>query len=62
MTQAVHWQKSSFSDGGDGNTCLELAATDGRIRLRESDEPATELATEPTPLRHLLRVVKDWQI
>ncbi|MFI1681706.1 DUF397 domain-containing protein [Streptomyces sp. NPDC020607] len=26
MTPALHWQKSTFSDGGDGNTCVELAA------------------------------------
>ena len=62
MFQAICWQKSSFSGGGEGNTCVELATTDGRIRLRESDDPATELATEPTSLRHLLRAVKDWQV
>lgn len=27
MTQTLHWQKSTFSDGGDGNTCVELACT-----------------------------------
>jgi hypothetical protein len=62
MTQAVHWQKSTFSDGGDGNTCVELTATEGRIRLRESDDPTTQLATEPTPLRQLLRTIKKRQI
>lgn len=50
MTQTLHWQKSTFSDGGDGNTCLELATTTpATIHLRESEEPATHLTTTPTP-------------
>ncbi|MFI6405326.1 DUF397 domain-containing protein [Streptomyces sp. NPDC050548] len=27
MPQPRHWQKSTFSDGGEGNTCVEIAAT-----------------------------------
>jgi hypothetical protein len=27
MTTTVNWQKSSFSGGGEGNDCLELATT-----------------------------------
>lgn len=49
MNQAVHWQKSTFSDGGDGNTCVELATASGTIHLRESDAPSIELVTTPTP-------------
>ncbi|WP_322746909.1 DUF397 domain-containing protein [Streptomyces tauricus] len=33
------WQKSSFSGGGDGNACVELATEAHTIRLRESDTP-----------------------
>lgn len=58
MDQAIRWQKSSFSGGGDGDTCIELAATEPHIHLRESDDPATELITSPAPLAQLLRVVK----
>ncbi|WP_159015208.1 DUF397 domain-containing protein, partial [Streptomyces europaeiscabiei] len=34
------WQRSTFSGGGEGNTCVELAAAPGEIHLRESDAPA----------------------
>jgi hypothetical protein len=27
MNQAIRWQKSTYSEGGDGNACLELATT-----------------------------------
>ncbi|MEI5522658.1 DUF397 domain-containing protein [Streptomyces brasiliscabiei] len=52
------WQKSTFSDGGEGDTCVELAATPAHIHLRESDTPATHLRTTPTPLAGLLRHIK----
>jgi hypothetical protein len=59
MNQAIRWQKSSFSGGGDGNTCVELAATGPRsIHLRESDTPTTHLATTPTTLAHLLQAIR----
>ena len=58
MSEALRWQKSSFSDGGDGNTCVELATTRGAIRLREGDDPSTEIATTPTALAHLLSALK----
>jgi hypothetical protein len=58
MAQAVQWQKSSFSEGGDGNTCVELAATPTTLHLRESDTPDTELTTTTAPLANLIRGVK----
>ncbi|MEV0317376.1 DUF397 domain-containing protein [Streptomyces sp. NPDC050658] len=59
MTPALRRQKSTFSDGGDGNTCIKLAtATGPHIHLRESDAPATELTTTPAALAHLLQAVK----
>ncbi|MFS8200708.1 DUF397 domain-containing protein [Streptomyces sp. CWNU-52B] len=58
MSHTLHWQKSTFSDGGEGNTCVELAATPTTLHLRESDTPTTELTTTPTPLAHLIRGVK----
>ncbi|MET8687459.1 DUF397 domain-containing protein [Streptomyces sp. NPDC004732] len=58
MTPALHWQKSTFSDGGDGNTCVELAATGPQIHIRESDIPTEELHTTPKALSHLLRTLK----
>jgi len=58
MNHTLRWQKSTFSDGGDGNTCVELAGTGGHIHLRESDTPGTELTTATAPLAHLIRGVK----
>ncbi|MGW0837484.1 DUF397 domain-containing protein [Streptomyces prunicolor] len=58
MTDSIRWQKSSFSGSGDGNACVELAATPTTIHLRESDAPATALTTSPTPLTHLLRAIR----
>ncbi|MEW1832210.1 DUF397 domain-containing protein [Streptomyces sp. NPDC088196] len=58
MTHALHWQKSTFSGGGEGNTCVELAATRAAFHLRESDSPDTELTTTTAPLAHLIRGVK----
>ncbi|MEU1120002.1 MULTISPECIES: DUF397 domain-containing protein [unclassified Streptomyces] len=54
----VHWQKSSFSGGGDGDTCIELSDTGPHLHLRESDDPARELHPTPTALTHLLRTLK----
>ncbi|MCX4763567.1 DUF397 domain-containing protein [Streptomyces sp. NBC_01275] len=53
-----NWQKSSHSGEGDGNSCLELAATPTTLHLRESDTPTTILTTTPTPLAHLLEGIR----
>jgi Domain of unknown function (DUF397) len=58
MNHTLRWQKSTFSDGGDGNTCVELAAAPTTLHLRESDTPDTELTTTTEPLAHLIRGVK----
>ncbi|MEU5342033.1 MULTISPECIES: DUF397 domain-containing protein [unclassified Streptomyces] len=58
MTTPQNWQKSSFSGGGDGNNCVELASIPGTIHLRESDEPSIHLVTTPTSFSHLLRCVR----
>ncbi|MFI6620985.1 DUF397 domain-containing protein [Streptomyces sp. NPDC050528] len=58
MTHALHWQKSTFSGGGEGNTCVELAATPTTLHLRESDTPNTQLSITTAPLAHLIRGVK----
>ncbi|MCL6732989.1 DUF397 domain-containing protein [Streptomyces neyagawaensis] len=58
MPQALLWQKSTYSGGGEGDTCVELAASPRCIRLRESDSPSTHLRTTPTPLAGLLLHLK----
>ncbi|MDX3696113.1 DUF397 domain-containing protein [Streptomyces europaeiscabiei] len=59
MAQALLWQKSTFSDGGDGNTCVELAAAADAlaIHLRESEAPAAVLTTTPAPVTQLLHAI-----
>ncbi|MFF7747921.1 DUF397 domain-containing protein [Streptomyces sp. NPDC007971] len=47
MTQAVRWQKSSYSGGGDGNTCVEVADLDTHISVRDSKAPARAVLTFP---------------
>ncbi|WP_327355363.1 DUF397 domain-containing protein [Streptomyces sp. NBC_01304] len=56
----LQWQKSTFSGGGSGEDCVELAAAQGgrAIWLRESDSPATALTTTRTALQALLGAVK----
>jgi hypothetical protein len=59
MDRAPHWQKSTYSGGGEGDTCLEIAVVAPHfLGLRESDAPATHLRTTPTPLAGLLHHIK----
>ncbi|GHJ40060.1 DUF397 domain-containing protein [Streptomyces sp. TS71-3] len=54
----LHWQKSTFSSGPQGE-CLNVAvAPDGTIRLRESDAPRTVLIATPHGLAALLEDIK----
>ncbi|MFF4487168.1 DUF397 domain-containing protein [Streptomyces sp. NPDC001544] len=47
MTQDVRWRKSSYSGGGDGNTCVEIADLDTHIAVRDSKAPARAALTFP---------------
>jgi hypothetical protein len=51
------WQKSSYSGSGDNN-CVELAASDTTLALRESDTPTVVLHTHHPQLTALLRHIK----
>ncbi|MEU9793935.1 DUF397 domain-containing protein [Streptomyces sparsogenes] len=54
----ISWRKSSFSGNGVDNACLELAAADGAIHLRESEDPGTAIRTAPRPLAAFVRAAK----
>lgn len=54
----LHWQKSSYSGGPEGNCLYVAPAPDGTIRLRESDTPDVILATAPDALHALLTALK----
>ncbi|MFI0088578.1 DUF397 domain-containing protein [Streptomyces bobili] len=59
MVEALHWQKSTYSGGAEGNACVELAASSPtHLHLRESDTPATALTTTPTTLAQLLKGIR----
>jgi hypothetical protein len=58
MAHGTDWQKSSFSGGGDSSDCVEVAAAQGALRLRESDEPGTVVAATPTGLAALIRLLQ----
>ncbi|MFC8201986.1 DUF397 domain-containing protein [Streptomyces sp. NPDC057298] len=49
----MQWIKSSFSEAS-GNNCVEVAATEDGIALRESDSPATVLRASASALSALL--------
>ncbi|WP_405870222.1 MULTISPECIES: DUF397 domain-containing protein [unclassified Streptomyces] len=34
------WRKSSFSGGGEGNACVEIADLHTRVAIRDSKAPA----------------------
>ncbi|MFD9861206.1 DUF397 domain-containing protein [Streptomyces alboflavus] len=59
MTTPLNWQKSSFSGGGEGNACVELAASGTEsIHLCESDAPSIQLITTPDALAHFLHHIR----
>ncbi|MBL1081236.1 DUF397 domain-containing protein [Streptomyces actinomycinicus] len=41
------WQKSSFSGGGQGDACVEVADLDTHIAVRDSKAPARAALTFP---------------
>ncbi|KUL40263.1 DUF397 domain-containing protein [Streptomyces regalis] len=40
MTSPDTWQKSSFSGGGQGDACVEIANFYTRVAIRDSKAPA----------------------
>ncbi|NEA48170.1 DUF397 domain-containing protein [Streptomyces sp. SID10815] len=43
----MNWRKSTYSSGGDGDTCVEIAALPARIAIRDSKAPARALLSVP---------------
>ncbi|MFI8087866.1 DUF397 domain-containing protein [Streptomyces sp. NPDC086080] len=39
MATPETWQRSSYSGGGDGNTCVEIAPLRTRVAIRDSKHP-----------------------
>ncbi|MGQ4420217.1 DUF397 domain-containing protein [Streptomyces sp. SAS_269] len=45
MTTLTIWKKSSFSGGGEGNDCVEIADGPTHISVRDSKAPARATLT-----------------
>lgn len=58
MTDAINWQKSSFSGADNNQSCIELAPVDGTIKMRESDDPDLVVTTSVAKLRAFVLGVK----
>ncbi|MBD3004476.1 MULTISPECIES: DUF397 domain-containing protein [unclassified Streptomyces] len=50
------WRKSSYS--ADASNCVNVAAANGVIAMRESDDPDVVLTTTPAVLRAFIRGAK----
>ncbi|KUN73161.1 hypothetical protein AQJ46_08040 [Streptomyces canus] len=44
-----NWRKSSYSGGGDGNECVEIANSPTHVSIRDSKAPTRAALTLPTP-------------
>jgi len=45
MNTPTRWRKSSFSGGGEGNDCVEIAPLPARVAIRDSKAPADATLT-----------------
>ncbi|MZG18651.1 DUF397 domain-containing protein, partial [Streptomyces sp. SID5914] len=45
MSAPIQWQKSSYSGGGEGNDCVEVALDHPHIAIRDSKAPARAVLT-----------------
>ncbi|MEU9186639.1 DUF397 domain-containing protein [Streptomyces sp. NPDC048484] len=48
MITSNGWKKSSFSGGGQGDACVEVAHRRSRIAIRDSKTPARGTLSFPT--------------
>jgi Domain of unknown function (DUF397) len=48
MSTRENWRKSSYSGGGDGNACVEIATHPTYIAVRDSKSPAGANLTFPS--------------
>ena len=47
MITPTNWRKSSYSDGGDGNDCVEIANSRTHVAIRDSKVPTDRTLTVP---------------
>ncbi|WP_326752771.1 DUF397 domain-containing protein [Streptomyces sp. NBC_01635] len=49
MTAPTQWRKSSYSGGGEGNDCVEIADLGGHIAIRDSKRLSRAAFSVPIP-------------
>ncbi|MFD0211085.1 DUF397 domain-containing protein [Streptomyces hirsutus] len=49
MTALTQWRKSSYSGGGEGNDCVEIADLGGHIAIRDSKHLSRASFSVPAP-------------
>ncbi|GAA4008164.1 DUF397 domain-containing protein [Streptomyces marokkonensis] len=47
VTTLGNWRKSSYSGGGDGNNCVEMASRPAHVFIRDSKVPDGTVLTFP---------------
>ncbi|MFF9314942.1 DUF397 domain-containing protein [Streptomyces sp. NPDC014748] len=47
MTESLRWRKSSYSGGGDGDTCVEIASLPAHVAIRDSKAPGRAVLSVP---------------
>ena len=45
----MNWRKSTYSSGGEGDTCVEIAELPTRTAVRDSKSPTRATLSFPTP-------------
>ncbi|MFG2939922.1 DUF397 domain-containing protein [Streptomyces sp. NPDC048282] len=61
MANPGTWRKSSFSGGGQGDACVEVAHRPTRISIRDSKTPTAATLTFPTTaFAPFLAAIKGW--
>ncbi|MER5792132.1 DUF397 domain-containing protein [Streptomyces sp. NPDC001980] len=45
----MNWRKSTYSGGGDGDACVQIATSPTRIAIRDSKAPTRATLTFPAP-------------
>ncbi|GAA0435617.1 DUF397 domain-containing protein [Streptomyces luteireticuli] len=58
MFARIAWQKSSYSGGGDENSCVEVRGFCDGIAIRESDAPDVVITTNRSGLRALTKIIR----
>ncbi|MFE4666250.1 DUF397 domain-containing protein [Streptomyces sp. NPDC056716] len=63
MTAPDNWRKSSFSQAGDGNNCVEIATRPTHISIRDSKTPGrATLSFPPVAFTPFVRALKNAQL